>query len=52
MQLCEGYMSTPDWRDLAHRTEFEGIQLLTDKTAEAIDPLSKIVSARDRGGLR
>lgn len=27
---------TPDWRDLAHRTEFEGIELLTNSTAKSI----------------
>jgi NADPH-dependent 2,4-dienoyl-CoA reductase/sulfur reductase-like enzyme len=27
---------TPDWRTLAHRTEFEGIELLTNSTAQRI----------------
>lgn len=36
---------TPDWRSLAHRTEFPGVQLLTHHTADRIDPEHKTVSA-------
>lgn len=41
---------TPDWHQLAHRTEFEGIELLTNHTVQAFDPSSKSVSAIDEGG--
>jgi NADPH-dependent 2,4-dienoyl-CoA reductase/sulfur reductase-like enzyme len=34
---------TPDWRSLAHRTEFPGIHLIPNHTAEAIDPMRKAV---------
>ncbi len=40
----------PDWHQLAHRTEFEGIELLPNHTAQAFDPLSKQVSAIDAAG--
>src|SRR5271166_4539580 len=39
---------TPDWHQLAHRTEFEGIELLTWHTAVAIDPAKKTVDVVDR----
>ena len=39
---------TPDWHQLAHRTEFEGIELLTWHTAVAIDPAQKTVDVVDR----
>jgi NADPH-dependent 2,4-dienoyl-CoA reductase/sulfur reductase-like enzyme len=39
---------TPDWHSLAHRTEFEGIELLTWHTATAIDPDQKSVDVIDR----
>ncbi|EQD78440.1 CoA-disulfide reductase, partial [mine drainage metagenome] len=32
---------TPDWHSLAHRTEFDGIRLLTNHTAEAVDAGAK-----------
>ena len=41
---------TPDWKMLAHRTEFEGIELLRNHTATAIHPNSKTVSVQDRSG--
>ncbi|MEY2336405.1 FAD-dependent oxidoreductase [Acidithiobacillus ferrianus] len=37
---------TPDWRNLAHRTEFDGISLLPNHTAEAIDASAKTVRVR------
>ena len=39
---------TPDWHQLAHRTEFEGIELLTWRSAVAIDPAKKAVDVVDR----
>jgi NAD(P)H-nitrite reductase large subunit len=41
---------TPNWRSLAHRTDFEGIELLTDRTAKLFDPRDKTVQVRDRQG--
>lgn len=41
---------TPDWHDLAHRTEFEGITLLRNQMATAIDPQRKVVSVRADSG--
>jgi NADPH-dependent 2,4-dienoyl-CoA reductase/sulfur reductase-like enzyme len=41
---------TPDWHQLAHRTEFDGIELMTSHTAQAFDPLKKTVSATDAAG--
>ncbi len=41
---------TPDWHQLAHRTEFEGIELLTNHTAQSFDPSRKQVSAFDDAG--
>ncbi len=41
---------TPDWRTLAHRTEFEGITLLKDHTAQAINPSRKSVEVANRNG--
>jgi NADPH-dependent 2,4-dienoyl-CoA reductase/sulfur reductase-like enzyme len=38
---------TPDWHSLAHRTEFPGIQLMPNHTAEAIDQVRKSVMVRD-----
>jgi NADPH-dependent 2,4-dienoyl-CoA reductase/sulfur reductase-like enzyme len=42
---------TPDWHRLAHRTEFEGIELLLWHEAVAIDPAARtvVVAARDDG---
>jgi len=37
---------TPDWRNLAHRTEFDGISLHPNHTAEAIDVSAKTVHVR------
>jgi NADPH-dependent 2,4-dienoyl-CoA reductase/sulfur reductase-like enzyme len=39
---------TPDWQQLAHRTEFEGIELLLWHTAVAIDPTAHTVEVVDR----
>jgi NADPH-dependent 2,4-dienoyl-CoA reductase/sulfur reductase-like enzyme len=36
---------TPDWHSLAHRTEFPGIHLLPNHTAETIDPIRKSVGS-------
>src|SRR5437868_3598425 len=45
---------TPDWHWLAHRTAEditrEGIHLLLDTTARAIDPANHLVTVADRGG--
>ena len=38
---------TPDWRSLAHRTEFEGIRLLKNHTATGIDPKERTVDVLD-----
>jgi NADPH-dependent 2,4-dienoyl-CoA reductase/sulfur reductase-like enzyme len=35
---------TPDWRSLAHRTEFPGVRLMPNHTAESIDPIRKSVA--------
>ncbi|MFL5656431.1 MAG: FAD-dependent oxidoreductase [Ktedonobacteraceae bacterium] len=44
----------PDWHWLAHRTAEditrEGIHLLLDTTAQAIDPANHLVTVADRGG--
>ena len=39
---------TPDWRSLAHRTEFDGIRLLANHTAESINASAKTVHVRGR----
>ncbi len=39
---------TPDWHQLAHSTEFEGIELLLWHTAVAIDPKGHTVDVVDR----
>jgi NADPH-dependent 2,4-dienoyl-CoA reductase/sulfur reductase-like enzyme len=41
---------TPDWRQLAHRTEFEGIELLTNRTAHGFDPSNRTVTVTDTDG--
>jgi NADPH-dependent 2,4-dienoyl-CoA reductase/sulfur reductase-like enzyme len=41
---------TPNWRDLAHRTEFPNIEVLTNHTATAISPAEKIVHVTDSVG--
>ena len=41
---------TPDWRQLAHRTEFEGIEILTNQGAQALDPSDRTVSVTDESG--
>ncbi len=43
---------TPDWHSLAHRTEFPGIQLMPNHTAESIDALGRVVTVRDASGSR
>ena len=43
---------TPDWHQLAHRTEFEGIDVLPWHTATAIDPTKNTVDVVDRENLR
>lgn len=41
---------TADWRDLAHRTEFAGAELLCNRVAEAIEAEKKTVLARSSDG--
>ena len=41
---------TPDWRSLAHRTEFGSIELLTNYNAEQIDPACHKVMGRTATG--
>lgn len=41
---------TPDWHSLAHRTEFPGIRLMPNHTAERIDPARKSVSVHSADG--
>ena len=43
---------TPDWHSLAHRTEFTGIRLMTNHTAEKIDPARKSVAVRSGNGAQ
>ena len=43
---------TPDWHSLAHRTEFPGIQLMPNHTAESIDPIGKFVAVRNGSGAQ
>lgn len=43
---------TPDWHSLAHRTEFPGIELLPNCTAEKVDPARKTVTVRRQDGSR
>ncbi len=40
---------TPDWHSLAHRTEFEGIDIRRGHTAIRIDPDTKTVDVRTAG---
>jgi NADPH-dependent 2,4-dienoyl-CoA reductase/sulfur reductase-like enzyme len=39
---------TPEWHQLAHRTEFDGIKLLLWHTATSIDPAAKMVEVVNR----
>jgi NADPH-dependent 2,4-dienoyl-CoA reductase/sulfur reductase-like enzyme len=41
---------TPDWKHLAHRTEFPGIEILTNNLATNIDPKNKSVWIKDKEG--
>lgn len=41
---------TPDWRQLAHRTEFSGIELLRNHTATHISVDDHVVEANDGAG--
>lgn len=41
---------TPEWRQRAHRTEFDGIELLTNHIAHAFDPAARTVTATDAAG--
>ena len=41
---------TPDWHSLAHRTEFPGIRLIPNHTAESVDPSRKSVTIRGSAG--
>ncbi len=43
---------TPDWRDLAHRKEFPGINVLRQHTAVSIDVAGKIVEIRNPAGTK
>jgi NADPH-dependent 2,4-dienoyl-CoA reductase/sulfur reductase-like enzyme len=42
---------TENWHDLAHRTEFDGIELLCSHIADTVDPGRKVVSTRTTEGL-
>jgi len=42
---------TPDWHQLAHRTEFPGIELLCNRFAESVDCGKKTLSTRNSDGL-
>jgi NADPH-dependent 2,4-dienoyl-CoA reductase/sulfur reductase-like enzyme len=41
---------TPNWRTLAHRTEFGDVELACNCVAECVDPAKKSVAARDGEG--
>lgn len=41
---------TPNWRDLAHRTEFPGINVMRQNTAESIDFARKSVAIKNAAG--
>lgn len=41
---------TPDWRHLAHRTDFPDIEIVTDHLATGVDPTDKIVSVNSKDG--
>ena len=41
---------TPDWQQLAHRAEFEGIEILTNHRAQAFGPSGRTVSVTDESG--
>ena len=41
---------TPDWRDLAHRTQFPGINVLRQHKAESVDAARKSVAIRNAAG--
>lgn len=41
---------TPEWKQLAHRTEFEGIELLRSHVARMIDASARTVSVTDAAG--
>jgi NADPH-dependent 2,4-dienoyl-CoA reductase/sulfur reductase-like enzyme len=43
---------TPNWRDLAHRKSFDGIEILTSHSATSIDLVSKSLLASTPGGVR
>ena len=40
---------TPDWRSLAHRTEFPGIQILSNHRATLVNPSDKHILVRHEG---
>ena len=39
---------TPDWKHLAHRTEFPGIEILTNHLATSVDPKNKTVWIKNK----
>jgi NADPH-dependent 2,4-dienoyl-CoA reductase/sulfur reductase-like enzyme len=41
---------TPDWRSLAHRTEFEGIEILRSHRVSRIDSAAHVVEVQAAGG--
>lgn len=43
---------TPDWHSLAHRTEFPGINLMPNHTAESVDSMRKTVQTRRLDGTK
>ena len=43
---------TPDWKQLAHRTQFDGLQLLTEHRAFHIDVENQLLLAKHQGKSR
>lgn len=41
---------TPEWRDLAHRTEFDGIDVQRQHRADHVDPARQVVTVRQPSG--
>lgn len=41
---------TPDWRELAHRTEFDGIEILTNTVARKISLVDRAVEVSNQAG--
>jgi NADPH-dependent 2,4-dienoyl-CoA reductase/sulfur reductase-like enzyme len=43
---------TPDWKKIAHRTEFDGIEHLRNHTATSIQLDSKTISVKNQNHIR